>query len=423
MSDLEQELRAAMHAAVDGEEPAPEALIAAVRRRHRRHNVVVAGLVVLIVIAAAIPVAIAVRGLLTQPGPSMTRHHAKALPGMMTGRPMAPGTDIPIISTGNGGAEWYFTASKRAERVAGLPAPIEGYSSTRAQGGWLLFDTRLTSFCRTYYCAGPPYQYYFVADGSVRATHVGSGIAIRGAMPSSRQGAVWLVSHAHSSDNIATTSATARLVSTTGHPLSPSYRLPAGYLVQRGVGPYLLLEQWPNINPAKPPRSAPSIGYLLWNPSTGQVARHLSHVLVAGPEQIALSPTCRTCRVQILDVATGMTVTTQITGAQAAGIQQWVMSDDGSLLATLPLNGYVDVISTATGALTRISGTDLNFNSWMNLQWQAGSHELLLFAGPGRGPGSNPPRWVQIAYWRPGMTSLRVTTVRDQAQIYAIGTG
>jgi hypothetical protein len=424
MTDLEQQLRAAMHAAVDGEEAAPETLIAAVRRRYRRHNVVMTALVVLVAIAAAIPVTIAVRSLVSEPGPSMTRHHANTLPGMMTGQPMPPGTNIPIISMSNG-ADWYFTASKHTEHITGQPASVpEGYSSPdRVQGGWVLSGTRIHSFCPTYFCAGPPYPYYFVADGSVRATHLGSGIANWGVRPSSHPGSVWLISHVHSSDNLATTSATAQLVSTAGRPLSPGYRLPAGYLVLRGVGPYLLLEQWPNINPAKPPRSAPPISFLLWNPSTGKIASRLSDVLLAGPEQIVLSPSCRDCRMQILDVATGRTVTTSVTGPQATAAQDWNMSDDGSLLAMQPANGDVAVLSTASGTLARIAGTNLNFNSWMTLQWQAGSHELLIFAGPGRGPDSNPPRWVQFGYWRPGTTGLRLTTVHDKAEIYAIGTG
>jgi hypothetical protein len=335
---------------------------------------------------------------------------------------MPSGTNISILTTTNNGAFWYFTASRRMEGIAGLSSVPEGPTTSRVPGGWLVSGTRIRSFCPTYFCAGPPYPYYFVADGSVRATYLGSGLAVRGGMPASRPGEVWLISHAHSSDDIATTSAAAQLVSTSGQPLSRQYELPAGYLVQRGVGRYLLLEQWPNINPSKPPASYPPPVYLLWNPSTGRIVRRLHDVLAAGPDQVVVTPKCPSCRMQILDVATGTTVTAPMTSAQAAGIQQWVMSDDGSLVAALPQRGYVDVISTADGALTRIPGTYLNFNSWQTIQWQGG-HELLIFAGPGRGADSNPPTWVQVGYWRPGMTSLRLTTARDQAQIDAIGYG
>jgi hypothetical protein len=423
MSDLEQKLRAAMHAPVDGEDASPDALIAAVKRRHRRHNLRLAGLVALIAAAAAVPLAIAVRSVTSQPGPSITRHHGEALPAMMTGRPMPPGTNIGFLTTNNNAVFWYFTASRREERIVGLSSVPEGPTVSRVHGGWLVSGTRIRSFCPTYYCAGPPYPYYFVADGSIRATHLGSGIAIFGGVAASSPGEVWIVSHAHSSDNIATTSAAAQLVSATGQPLSPRYQLPAGYLVQRGVGRYLLLRQWPNINPSKPPASYPPLAYELWDPSTGHIVRRFNNVLATGPDQIVVSPKCRRCQVQILDVATGTTVTTPITGAQAAGLQQLVMSDDGSLLATQPQNGDVDVIRTATGAVTRIPGTDLNFDSWQTVEWQGASHELLIVAGPGRGPGSNPPTWVQVGYWRPGMTSLRLTTWRDHAQINAIGYG
>jgi hypothetical protein len=335
---------------------------------------------------------------------------------------MPSGTNIAILTTTNNGVFWYFTASKRMERIAGVPSVPEGPTASRVRGGWLLSGTRIRSFCPTYFCAGPPYPYYFVADGSVRATHLGSGLAVFGGVPASRPGEVWLVSHAHSSDNIATTSAAVQLVSSAGQPLSPKYELPAGYLVQGGVGRYLLLYQWPDVNPSKLPTKYPPPVYGLWNPSTGRIVRRLNDVLVAGPDQIVMSPECRGCKLQILDVATGKTVTAPITGAQAAGMR-WAMSDDGSLLATLPQSGYVDVISTASGALTRIPGTYLNFNSWQTIQWLGASHELLIFAGPGRSADANPPRWVQVGYWRPGTTGLRLMTMRDQDQINAIGSG
>ena len=53
MADIEQQLRSAMHAAVDGEEAAAGELIRLVRRRHRRHTAWV-GSVAAAVIAASV---------------------------------------------------------------------------------------------------------------------------------------------------------------------------------------------------------------------------------------------------------------------------------------------------------------------------------------------------------------------------------
>jgi YVTN family beta-propeller protein len=62
MTDIEQRLRSAMHAAVDGEDLAPEQLIRRVVRRSRRHKVQRASGVMLAVLALAIPIALAVPG-------------------------------------------------------------------------------------------------------------------------------------------------------------------------------------------------------------------------------------------------------------------------------------------------------------------------------------------------------------------------
>jgi hypothetical protein len=100
-------------------------------------------------------------------------------------------------------------------------------------GAW-----RVRSACAAYSCAGPPVQAYFIADGSLAATRIRAGFQVQA---SNRAGAVWLVSYPRSTDHIATTPARVQLVSTTGQPLGPRYRLPAGYLLSRGVGNYLLL--------------------------------------------------------------------------------------------------------------------------------------------------------------------------------------
>jgi hypothetical protein len=416
MSDLEARLRAAMHATVDGEEAAASQVLAAVMRRHRRHTVLVVSLAVLIIVAVAIPTAVALRGLVTAER-RPTSHHSKPrprpLPTQMTGQAVRPSTKFSFLTTEGQRVIWYSTGSRRVQAVSGLSAPSEGVNFDPVPGGYVASDTRIQSFCAAYFCAGPPYQYYFIADGSRRATHIGAGVVDRGAVAASNAGAVWLVSYPHAADNIATTSASVRLMSTRGRPLGPRYRLPAGFGLVRGVGKYLLLYQVPNFNPSKPPKTFPPIVDLLWDPGTGHTVRHLSNVLAAGPEQIAFSPPCRECRVQILNVATGKSVTTpapsDVTGA--------VFTDDGVLMAADIPGGEVGVFDTVTGVWTLLPGTALNSEEWQVFEWQPGSRRLVITAGPGRG---NPPAWIQVAYWQPGATGLRLMTLRDRIDVYEI---
>ena len=87
--------------------------------------------------------------------------------------------------------------------------------------------------------------------------------------------------------------------------------------------------------------------------------RHTFNAIEAGPEQIAWSPGCRSCRVQILNVSTGTTVTTPIPGRNPAGLNA-AFSDDGSLLAVQRPGQRIEVFDTATRTLTAIPGTALS---------------------------------------------------------------
>jgi hypothetical protein len=170
-------------------------------------------------------------------------------------------------------------------------------------GAW-----RVRSACAAYSCAGPPVQAYFIADGSLAATRIRAGFQVQA---SNRAGAVWLVSYPRSTDHIATTPARVQLVSTTGQPLGPRYRLPAGYLLSRGVGNYLLLN---SVRTRHPYVSE------LWDPRTGQVVRRVDNVIAAGPDQIARSPGCQGCQAQVLNVSTGESMTIPIHGGQLSGL-------------------------------------------------------------------------------------------------------
>ena len=375
---------------------AEEALIKEARRRQRRRQFAIGAGVVL---ALAGGVA-ALRGT-SHPRPPSAHHSTsspKQLPAKMTGLPMPAGTNLRLLletatKTGLGQAAWYSTATRQREPIAHLPAA--NYDFNRVGGGWSVITSRQSSPCAAYQCAGPPRQVYFIADGSRTATRIGAGFWV---LASGRDGAVWLVSYPRSTDNIRTTPARIQLVSTTGQPLSPRYRLPAAYLVVGGgVGNYLLLT---------PVRSRPPYASELWDPRTGQVVRRVDNPFAAGPGQIAWSPGCRGCHAQVLNVSTGKSVAIPIHGGQLSGF----FSDDGRLLAMQPDNGDgpLSVFDTQTRALNVIPGTALRFSEAESFSWQNGGHRLIVLAEPGNSFSDT----AQLGYWDPGDTRLRVATIR-----------
>jgi len=375
---------------------AEEALIKEARRRQRRRQFAIGAGVVL---ALAGGVA-ALRGT-SHPRPPSAHHSTsspKQLPAKMTGLPMPAGTNLRLLletatKTGLGQAAWYSTATRQREPIAHLPAA--NYDFNRVGGGWSVITSRQSSPCAAYQCAGPPRQVYFIADGSLTATRIGAGFWV---LASGRDGAVWLVSYPRSTDNIRTTPARIQLVSTTGQPLSPRYRLPAAYLVVGGgVGNYLLLT---------PVRSRPPYASELWDPRTGQVVRRVDNPFAAGPGQIAWSPGCRGCHAQVLNVSTGKSVAIPIHGGQLSGF----FSDDGRLLAMQPVNGDgpLSVFDTQTRALNVIPGTALRFSEAESFSWQNGGHRLIVLAEPGNSFSDT----AQLGYWDPGDTRLRVATIR-----------
>ena len=397
---------------------AEEALIKEARRRQRRRQFAIGAIVVL---ALAGGVA-ALRGT-SHPRPPSTHHFTpphKPLPAKLAGLPMPAGTNLRLLletshKTGRPRAQaaWYWTATRRTEPIAHLPA-ADYHLFDRVGGGWSVAAWRINwSHCGTspltYICPGPPVRAYFIGDGSLTATRIGAGF---GVIPSGRAGAVWLVSYPRSTDNVRTTPARVQLVSTTGQPLSPRYRPPAGYLLWSGVGNYLLLN---------PIRTHPRPPYVseLWDPRTGQVVRRVDNVFATGPGQIAWSPGCRGCQAQVLNVSTGKSVTLPIHGSQRPGI----FSDDGRLLAVqLPNGGALGVFNTQSRTLTVIPGTALRSSVAMSFSWQNGGHRLIILAAPGNGGYPSSSDATQVGYWDPGDTRLRVATIHPPGGLDAVVT-
>jgi hypothetical protein len=54
----------------------------------------------------------------------------------------------------------------------------------------------------------------------------------------------------------------------------------------------------------------------------------------------------------------------------------------------------------------------------LNVGWQAGSHRLVVSAGPNNQPGP-----AQLAYWQPGDTHLRIATIQNPGEISQLQTG
>jgi len=408
MTDIETRLTAAMHAAVDAEHAAAGELLKQVRRRHRRHNALVATTVALVLLTAAVSANVAVHvatpgspAAAGQPSPQRT-----ALPDRMAGLPMSARTTFRFLVTSGDGATWYSTATGQTEPIAGLPSSPGGYQFERVDGGWLAWPVYgTTSTCRTgQLCAGVPNPCYYIATGHRTATLIGT---VNGVANSSRPGTVWVQTFAHSTDVITTAAATIQLVSTAGQPLGPRYRLPAGYSVDRGVGGDLLLL----------PSTGTSSTGMLWNPRTRQVTRRFSNVVDAGPQQLIWSQGCDSCRLQILNVATGNTVMTKLPGGLSSQLGE-TLTDDGKLLAAQLPGRDIQVLNTSTGAVTVIPGTAVSNADWQNFSWQNGAHRLIVTAGPSNGPGP-----AQIGYWQPGDTRLRVEQAAGQAEISVLQTG
>jgi hypothetical protein len=417
MSDLEQKLRAAMRAPMDGEEVAPDALIAAVKRRHRRHNAVRAGLAVLIAAAVAVPLAIAVRSVTSQ-APATTR--ARHLPTGLRGLPLPAGISVqfltPTSPMSEGQPAWYSTATGTEKRISGLPLQTQGFFVYgRVQGG-----TWESGGCIRYRCYAP-HEYYFIADGSHTATPIGTGIANWGLVPSS--GArVWLLSYPHYWDNPARTSATVRLVSTSGRGLGQHYLLPAGYWLQAAVGRYLLLRNLERL----PSEHAPD-AFVLWDPSARRVVRNIDNPIAVSQDQIAWTDGCRGCHVQLLNVATGKTVSTSLpAGPQPHSSHLttvWGLgsfSDNGQLLVYETFGGTVDIVSAKTGMLL-LGIPTVGAGEQSAAGWLDGGPVLMVAAGPRFGTRGTPRPPAQIGIWQPGDTNLRVATIKNAAEIRALG--
>ena len=359
----------------------------------RRLAVIGAG--VLVVVLGVVYISRASHSHSTAAAPSTPVSASAAEPGRIAGSdlPMAGSLRLPVA-----GAQpaWFSPATGVSARIGGLPADSAGYQFTRADGGWVVragSGGELASGD----AAVPPLPVWFLGDGARSVTRVGTA---NQATPAAIAGAVWLTSYPPSADP-ATATRTAREVSVTGVPLGAPVRLPVGYAIYQATDRGLLLAP---VSQGTGPQADK-----LWNPADPKASRTFSAVIAASPAEIAWTPPCAaTCRVQLLDLATGRRSTVELpAGSFAEGA---AFSPNGGLLGLQVMSDRggpstrLEVASTASGRLTALPGTSVGSDTVVDFGWPTvGDSMVAEFIFPAT---------VQLASWHPGASVLAVTVVR-----------
>jgi hypothetical protein len=324
----------------------------------------------------------------------------EALPGDISGilgRTLPWASGLRLLATGTR-PTWFSPASGHSEPVGGLPRSGAGYGFIRVGGGWAV-QANAAASARCGDCTGPPAPVWFLADGARSATRVGTATLVA---PAATPGALWLTSYR--AGGSAGTAGLAREVSATGAALGPQVRLPAGYVIDQATDRGLLLA------PAGPRAGTTD---RLWDPATRRTSRAFAGVLAASPAEIAWTPGCaRTCRVLLLDLATGRTTVVGLPAGDAAA--GGAFSPGGDFLAlqlTSPSTGdngalaiRLAVAAVAGGRLTMMPDTFASSDALVGFGWPARGDSLVaefFFATR-----------TQLASWQPGAARPAVTVLR-----------
>jgi hypothetical protein len=289
---------------------------------------------------------------------------------------------------------WFYPATGRSETIGGLSADASGYQFTRVGGGWAVQANGTA--CGD--CDALPTPVWFLANGAQSATPVGTANLVA---PAAGADALWLTSYFPTA-NTATAAGTAREVSLTGAPLGRPVSLPPGSVIDQATERGLLL------TPANPqPGEA---GYTLWNPASRTTSRTFDDVIAASATEIASTSSCATtCRVQVLDLATGrQTAVSLPPGSSAAG---GAFSPSGRLLALQVsydlddnLAMRLDVASIASGALTEVPRTAVSSDALFSFGWPAQGDSLVA-------EFTFMPT-IQLASWHLGASRLAVSVLK-----------
>ncbi len=289
---------------------------------------------------------------------------------------------------------WFYPATGRSETIGGLSADAAGYQFTRVSGGWAVQANGTA--CGD--CDSLPTPVWFLANGAKSATPVGNADLVA---PAVNADAVWLTSYFPTA-NTATAAGTAREVSVGGAPLGRSISLPAGSVIVQATDRGLLLA---------PANEQPGQAVdTLWNPASPTTSRTFVNVIAASPTEIAWTSDCSpTCRVQVLDLATGrQTAVSLPAGSSAAG---GAFSPSGKLLAlqvSYSLDGdlamRLDVATVASGELTEVPRTSVSSDALFAFGWPAEGDSLVA-------EFTFMPT-IQLASWHLGASQLAVSVLK-----------
>jgi hypothetical protein len=290
---------------------------------------------------------------------------------------------------------WFWPATGRTRLIGGLPPDRSGYVFIAMSGGWAIEPAPIASAgCGD--CAGLPVPVYFLADRAPSATMVGTANQVA---PGATADALWLTTYPPNA-RLRTAVGTAREVTSTGAPVAPPLRLPAGFQIDQATGRGLLLAQI-----AAPTR------YLLWSPSG--VRRAFADVIAASGSAVAWVPQCVvTCLVYVLSLATGHQVV--ITPPPDSPVVDAAFSPDGRYLALGvsygfgPMDGELrvrlEVATVATGYLQAVPEAWMNSGARVGFGWPVGRDELVAELSLATK--------VRVASWRPGAFTCPVVAIK-----------
>jgi hypothetical protein len=290
---------------------------------------------------------------------------------------------------------WFWPATGRAETIGGLPADDSGYQFTRVGGGWAV-QADATSCGGG--CATPPGPVWFLGNGAQSAIPVGTADLVA---PAAGAGALWLTSYFPTANNAAS-AGLAREVSPTGAQLAPPVSLPTGSVIDQATNRGLLLNS--------PSRQTGKWVYTLWNPASRRVIRTFHDVIAASATDVAWTSGCApTCRVQVLDLVTGIQTAVGLPAGGSAA--DGLFSPSGRLLALQlsygPDGGLVrrlDVASVATGRLTVVTPTYFTNDVLIDFGWPTEGDNLVAeFAFMPT---------IQLASWHLGSSRLAVSVLQ-----------
>jgi hypothetical protein len=298
----------------------------------------------------------------------------------------------------------FWLDSGRLTPIGGLPHGGCYLHPTRLPHGWALghqADQPAGQGCPE---LSVPTQFYLLADGASSATRL--PVTADWVVAAGDDTRLWLVTFLGQPDPTSgqLPPQAIQQVDLAGHPHTPRYLVPDGYVAWLGVAGGLLLVILAGQEPVDSSRFA------LWDPRSGQVLRHFDRVLAASGTTIAwVAAACgpQRCPVHLSDLASG--ADTRVAAPRGVWANAGAFSPDGRYLAVVfggvdatgpATQVRVGVIDAATRRLLAVPGAVMGGGGdfWLAVTWSPDGAWLLLSA----------PAGEQLAAWRPGDTVLHV---------------